>query len=105
MPNTQESRDLDDTSTSVAKSINNFVLSVFILEVVFKALFKLLIGTMVNMQLLVHFGILGVKLPANALLVINKVRPVVSFKLVKELDKLNDIILEFDYKLQAEMVQ
>lgn len=104
MPNTEESIQLDERSTEAADNFNNFVVFMFIFEVFLKAMFKSLIGTLTSMQLLVHLGIIGAKIPPNALMIINKMKPIVSFALIKEFDKLNDLILKFDYKTQAALV-
>lgn len=59
--------------------------------------FKKLIGTLLALQIVIHLGLLNVKLPGNVTIFNSKLKSVTYFNVLNFVAKANEWVLPFNY--------
>mmetsp|Transcript_16682 Transcript_16682/g.25714 ORF Transcript_16682/g.25714 Transcript_16682/m.25714 type:complete len:134 (-) Transcript_16682:234-635(-) len=75
----------------------------FGLNMVFQGAMKEILGTILSMQIIINLFLFTIPFPANISTYIHKLKPIVSFNILKALTTFTKGIFKFDVDAQAEL--
>lgn len=83
MPNNEVSRTVDKSSTSATNGMIYGTILIFVTNLFIGGIGKNLIKAIVILQVVIHLVILNTQIPGNVLGLLNKVKPIAGFNLMK----------------------
>jgi len=85
MPNTEASRKFDDSTDKASAGMSATTIFTFCLNILFQGAMKEIIGTIVSMQIVINLFLFTIPFPANISTYVQKLKPIVSFNILKVL--------------------
>ena len=103
MPNTKASQNYDEGTEQmsfamVVTTVYTLVISLFLSNTI-----KKLIATLFTLQIIIHMFLLSIAFPGNIINVIKKIKPLVSFNILKPVTKYIEKFMLVDTLRQIEM--
>jgi hypothetical protein len=96
MPNNDASRNFDKGTDAADSSLTMTTIVMFLLNLIFAGAVKEIIGAIMSLQVVIHMALFMLPFPANMGNFIQKLKPIASFNVLKQLSKLVDMILPQD---------
>ena len=96
MSNDEQSQQLKKTAENANSAGSILTIMVFIIQSYMMGVFKKLIGTLLALQVVVHLGLLNVKIPGAVTCFNSTIKQVTYFNVLNFMAKLNEWILPFN---------
>ena len=103
MPNDEASHTLQEHAEHANNAGSFITIVVFIIQSYMMGVFKKLIGTLLALQIVVHLGILNVKIPGAVTCFNSTIKQVTYFNVLNFLAEANEWILPFNIQNQSEL--
>ena len=103
MPNTAASQNYDSGTQKVEFTMTITTVYTFVLSMYLAKAIKKLISTLFSLQIIIHMFLFSIPFPGNIVNVIKKIKPLVSFNIIKGLSKYIEKFLFVDTLGQMEL--
>ena len=98
MPNTEESKRLADRADKANSAGSIITIAIFLVQSYMMGVFKKLIGTLLALQVVVHLGLLNVKIPGAVTCFNSTVKKVTYFNVMNFMAKANEVVIPFNFQ-------
>jgi hypothetical protein len=103
MPNDEASHKLQQHAEHANGAGSFLTVMIFIIQSYMMGVFKKLIGTLLALQVVVHLGLLNVKIPGAVTCFNSTIKQVTYFNVLNFMAKLNEWMLPFNYQEQSHL--
>ena len=103
MPNTESSQQYDESTEQMSFMMVMGTIYSLLLSLILANVLKKLLMTLFSLQVIIHMFMLTVPFPGNVVNVVKKVKPLISFNILKQFSVWVEKLLEFDTVKQIEM--
>ena len=98
MPNDEASKKLEKRAQQANSAGSFLTVLIFVVQSYLMGVFKKLIGTLLALQIVIHLGLLNVKIPGAVTCFNSIVKNVTYFNCLNFLATVNEYVLEFNYQ-------
>ena len=96
MPNTAASRNFDKGTESAGYALNWSMIICAIINVVYAGVLQKIVGSVMHIQVIIFEALMMFLLPGNSINYVNKIKPIITFNILKFLTDLSTILLPVD---------
>ena len=103
MPNTEASQQYDESTEQMSFMMVMGTIYSLLLSLILANVLKKLLMTLFSLQVIIHMFMLTVPFPGNIVNVVKKIKPLISFNIMKQFSVWVEKLLTFDSLKQIEM--
>ena len=96
MPNTVASQNYDESTEQVSFLMVMGTIYTILLSFILGKALKKVLKTMFSLQVIIHMFFFSIPFPGNMMNIIKKIKPTISFDILKTLSKYTEGIFNFD---------